>query len=127
MKSKDRFFVSEDGVIEDIAHDLQWIAGPDKDMTWTQARAWASRLDIRGLKWRMPTVKELKTLFDTEFKPENISKIFKLSAWYVWSGQEQGPTTAWAFFYTHEAEDWSTKAASRGFRALAVRSAAAKE
>lgn len=123
MKAKDRFFDSEDGIIEDVLNNLLWIVGPDKDTSWSQARVWASQLATRNLKWRLPTVKELESLMDLENKPTNIYKVFKLNAWYVWSGQEQSPTTAWAFFYTHEAEDWSTKAASRGFRALAVRNA----
>lgn len=123
MKAKDRFFVSEDGVIEDMQEKLLWAIGPDKDMSWNMARVWASQLSTRGLKWRLPTVKELESLLDPENKPANICKVFNLSAWYVWSGQEQSPTTAWAFFYTHEAEDWSTKTASHLFRAMAVRNA----
>ncbi|MBI5844890.1 MAG: DUF1566 domain-containing protein [Deltaproteobacteria bacterium] len=121
MKAKDRFFVSDDGIIEDVLEKLFWVVGPDKNMSFNQARAWASNLTTRGLKWRLPTIKELQSLLDLENKPSNIYKIFKLSAWYVWSGQEQGPTTAWAYFFTHEAEDWSTKSASHGFRAIAVR------
>lgn len=123
MKAKDRFFVSDDGIIEDVKENLFWIVGPDKDMSWNMARVWVSQLAARNLKWRLPTIKELQSLLNVENKPANIYKIFTLNAWYVWSGQEQSPTTAWAFFYTHEAEDWSTKTASHGFRALAVRNA----
>lgn len=121
MKAKDRFFISEDGIIEDVLENLFWVVGPDRNMSFNQARAWANSLDLRCLKWRLPTTKELKSLLDPENKPSNIYKAFNLSAWYVWSGREEGPTTAWAYFFTHEAEDWSTKAASHGFRAIAVR------
>ena len=41
---------------------LEWQAGPDTDTNWEEAVRWIENL---GEGWRMPTVEELKGLYDT--------------------------------------------------------------
>jgi phage-related baseplate assembly protein len=46
-----------------IKADLQWYAGPDKDTVWNEAKRRVANLSLTGGGWRMPTRKELKTLY----------------------------------------------------------------
>ncbi len=54
----------ESAVYYDKRLGLEWLAGPDKPTNWYAAQKWVPSLydfDVGG--WRMPTIEELKTLF----------------------------------------------------------------
>lgn len=78
------------GVIWDIANGLEWIAGPDLDTTWEAASAYVTGLNIDGGGWRMPALKELKTLYNPEAGPRNMCPFLKTSGWGVWSAENDG-------------------------------------
>jgi hypothetical protein len=54
------------GSIVDIRTGHEWFVGPDADQTWTAAQAWAQNLDACGKQWVLPTIGDLRALFDKE-------------------------------------------------------------
>lgn len=52
------------GSIVDNRSRLEWVVGPDRDTTWPDARKWVSSLTLCGGDWRLPSINELKTLYD---------------------------------------------------------------
>lgn len=115
-------------VVKDREAGLEWFAGPDKDINWVKASFWAETLDVAGKKWRMPTIKELKGLYERPTDPEAIdaiklvNSITKYTSKCVWSGQTNGGIRAW-YFHLQTGEDHSCDIeVSGGLRALAVRS-----
>lgn len=116
-----RFHKFAGGVIQDAKTNLEWLPGPDQDITWPDAKKWADKQKVDGGNWRLPTLEELKSLHVKDKDKKNLPKDFELTAFYVWSGEMKDIHTAWAYFYPLDGEDWSTKAASFNFRVLAVR------
>jgi hypothetical protein len=65
------------GIVYDTETDLEWLAGPDKDIKWYDAKKWAENLNIDGEGWRMPTVKELETLYKHGLGTRNMTPLLK--------------------------------------------------
>lgn len=57
-----RFSITSDKVIVDSQTSLEWIEGPDKDMSFANSQRWLSNCKVAGGGWRMPTTHELKSL-----------------------------------------------------------------
>ena len=88
------------GIVRDTKTGLEWVAGPDRDMSWWEARAWVESLNVGGGRWRMPTLKELEGLYEKGKGTRNMTPLLKITAWWVWSGDTM-LATAWAFgFYS---------------------------
>ncbi|MCG7853283.1 MAG: DUF1566 domain-containing protein [Methanosarcinaceae archaeon] len=50
------------GIVYDTKTGLQWVAGPDRNITWNEAKSWAQSLNIEGGSWRIPTLGEIEGL-----------------------------------------------------------------
>lgn len=50
-------------IVRDTNTGLEWIASNDRNVDWEKAKDWAESLTIDGGGWRMPTEKELNTLY----------------------------------------------------------------
>lgn len=74
-----RFIRDCSKVITDQSTGLQWLEGPDMPMNPEQARKWIDRL---GDEWRMPTVDELRNIFQKNSKRLGGSK-FPDGPWYI--------------------------------------------
>ncbi|MCG2757627.1 MAG: caspase family protein [Desulfobacteraceae bacterium] len=89
--SDGRFIAHGTGVVFDNNTGLEWIAGPDRDTNWDEARSWVNNLTVAGGGWRMPTIKELSTLhrnvYRTSFRP---TLLLKGTGLWVWSGEIWG-------------------------------------
>lgn len=83
----DRFIAYSNGVVKDTKTGLEWVAGPDKTTTCYMAKLWVESLSIDGGEWRMPTVKELKTLYQKGKGERNMTQLLKTAGWWVWSGE----------------------------------------
>ena len=93
---KDRWFVAyNNGVVYDKETGLEWYAGPDRDTNWNEAKSWVENLTIVGGGWRMPTWKELKTLYIKGEGGRNMTPLLKTTGWWVWSGKTKGSSSAW--------------------------------
>lgn len=100
---------------------LDWQVGPDEDMTWYEAKAWADGL---GGNWRMPTRAELHGLWGAGISKDNWGP-FENRGFFVWSGEVRDSSSAWGFYFTFNGsgEDYDACGLSYpGWRAFAVRS-----
>ena len=52
------------GSIVDSRTGLEWFIGPDADVTWTEAQSWARNMGACGKQWTLPTIGDLRSLFD---------------------------------------------------------------
>ena len=78
---------------------LEWLAGPDKATNWYDAKKWVDSLTAAaGGGWRMPTMEELKTIYQKRQKC-NIKTFFKTTGCWVWSGEIKGSSAAWGYDY----------------------------
>jgi hypothetical protein len=116
-----RYVAFADSVICDCYSGLEWLVGPDKDMSWEDACKWVRNLAVGGGGWRLPSLSELRGLFKMNKKGDNISPLFKLTMTDVWSCEIQDESSAWGFNFLPGNQFWTCKTLSRRFRVLAVR------
>ena len=105
------------GVVYDKNTGLEWFAGPDRNTTWGEAMSWVKNLTVAGGGWRIPTRKELETLYKPGVGTRNMTRLLKTTGWFVWSGETEGSSSAWNF--SHNYSSYYSKDYGRGF---AVRS-----
>jgi hypothetical protein len=132
----DRFVDNGDGTVTDTKTGLMW-AQTDNfgNITWQDAKLYCENIILSTHNnWRMPTIKELETLFDSSLggyeticghKVKSAPQV-ELSCGFVWSSDV--PTTtggyaveARAFNYKKGYQYTARKTQYRGYRALAVR------
>ncbi len=116
------FIKYANGVVWDTNTALEWYAGPNIDSNWYEAKRWVKSLNIAGGGWRMPTRKELKTLYNKRAEEHNMTPLLKTTGWWVWSGETKSSETAWTFAFFDGFEDWGYRDDANGFRGFAVRS-----
>jgi hypothetical protein len=112
----------ESEVFYDKNTGLEWLAGPDRNTNWTEAKKWVESLNVAGGGWHMSTRKELKTLYKKRAGERNMTPLLKTTGWWVWSGETLGSSSAWSFNFSFGFEDWYSRDASYNFRGFAVRS-----
>jgi hypothetical protein len=92
----------ESSVYYDKKMGLEWLAGPDKPTNWYDAKKWVLSLhDFAGGGWRMPTIEELKTLYQKTEKCHMKPFLITTGCW-VWSGETAGSSLAWGYDYSYE-------------------------
>ena len=68
--SNERFIDNGDGTVTDTLTNLMWAASDNMgDITWHDAKIYCENPPIAGYTysgWRMPTIEELKTLYNKE-------------------------------------------------------------
>ena len=95
-----RFIRYADGVVKDTKTGLEWIAGPDRNVTWLDARDWIMGLSTDGGGWRMPTKEELEGLYQKGKGKRNMTPLLKTTGWRVWAVERKGSHSAQYFdFY----------------------------
>ena len=109
------------GVIYDTHTNLEWYPGPDQKTSWEDAHAFAMNLRVAGGGWRMPTKKELKTLYDVGDGIDNITPFLKNSGYWVWAGQAKEVSSVWIFSFSYGGEGWPGRPPLSGGRGFAVR------
>jgi len=132
---EDRWFVRyNNDVVKDTKTGLEWISGPDRPTTWKEAKKWVdslNKIEFAGGSWRMPTMKELKTLYKKGAGTRNITPLLKTTGEFVWSGETyisnyDTRDTSLVCFYDLFFDDSSFNKRDskyiRNFRAFAVRS-----
>ncbi len=92
----------ESAVFYDKNTGLEWLAGPDKPISWYDAKKWVESLTaVAGGGWRMPTLIELKTLYQKGGKC-NIKPFLKTTGCLVWSGETKDSSSAWCYNYFYD-------------------------
>ena len=109
-------------VVKGTVKSFEWIARQNKDTTWDEAEFWVDGLEVDGGGWRMPTIKELKTLYQEAKGTRNMDPLLKATGYYVWSGETKDSSLAWSFSIWDGEGSWSSRRLSFGGRAFAVRS-----
>ena len=114
------------GIVKDTKTGLEWMVGPDKPMNRDDARAWVESLNVGGGGWRLPTMAELKGLYQYGKGSYNMTPLLKTTGSWVWSGQDAG-MMAPRYFNFDNGFEASTSLGHRydsiqRFRAFAVRS-----
>ena len=117
-----RYIKYRNGVVLDTKTGLEWVAGPNRDMTWDEAKSWAIRLAVGGAGWRMPTKDELQTLYQKGLGTRNMTPLLMTTGWWVWSGNKKGAYTAWGFVFVNKNWFLGDRDASLDRRGFAVRS-----
>lgn len=115
-----RFSILAGGIIQDSLTDLEWFVGPDQKTTWDAAYTWVSSLSVGGGGWRMPTKKELASLYIKGAGRRNLDPAFRLAGWWVWSSEIRNKRTVWEFHFGRGLAGWKPRNNSNG-RAMAVR------
>jgi hypothetical protein len=121
-----RYVVYGNGIVMDAQTGLQWVAGPDRDMTWDEANVWVSGLDTNGGGWRLPTIAELKGLFRQDTGTRNMTPLLKTTGWSVWSGEAKGAAFRWALRLHYGSVICYNRSYAFEGRVFAVRSTAQK-
>ena len=109
-------------VVKDTKTGLEWFAGPKRMMTWDEAHTWVESLSVEGGDWRMPTRKELKTLYKKGAGEYNVTPLLKLSGWWMWTAEKKFAGRAWAIYFVDGSERAHERSTPYGPRAIAVRS-----
>jgi hypothetical protein len=117
-----RFTKAPNGVIADTVTGLEWYVNPQPDTTWRQARTWAETLAVAGGGWRLPTLLELKALYQKRAGPVHLDPLFQTPGAWAWSGDLHNPWSAWGFAFYSGLEGWHHLDYAQGRVALAVRS-----
>ena len=134
IDSKDRwidrdghYIAYSSGVVQDTNTGLEWMAGPDKDTNWDEAKRWVENLTVAGGGWRMPTIEELETLYEPGRGSRNMTPLLEISGWYVWSGETkdnfdlEGSLLAQPLKFHYGGSSWIPISYSHPIRAFAVR------
>jgi hypothetical protein len=103
---RDGLYVAHaNGIVSDTGTGLEWVVGPDKDMSWNDAKSWVEGLNLAGGGWRMPTVDELEGLYKKGAGDRNMTSLLKNSGWDIWSG-ETTRFAAWFFGFRDGNSGW---------------------
>jgi len=116
------FILHDNGIVYDEKTGLEWVAGPDRNTNWYEARRWVENLSLAGSGWRMPSRIELKGLYEKGKGSRNMTPLLKTTGWCVWSGETRGSSSAWSFPFTEGFELWRSRDSEAGRRSFAVRS-----
>jgi len=100
-----RFMPTKSGTIHDTKTDLEWITGPDRPASYSDAAGWLARIPAENSRrqWRMPSTRQLKELYDPEKGPGHMDPLFKISGSWVWA-QIAGTSTAFYFDFSKGVE-----------------------
>ncbi|MDY6903556.1 MAG: DUF1566 domain-containing protein [Thermodesulfobacteriota bacterium] len=79
------YMLYPNGIIEDKDTKLEWCMGPE-NMVWRKAKGWAQNLKLAGGGWRLPTMRELQTLYEENGRNKK-SRLFNVQATHVWSSE----------------------------------------
>ncbi len=87
-----QFVIYPGKVIHDMVTGLDWLAGPDTDMTFEQAEQWVNSRTVGGDGWRMPSQDELFALYKKDNTGRNIifPAFWTGFGWFVWSDGKEG-------------------------------------
>ena len=117
-----RFTMAENNIITDYQTELEWFVGPDRATSWDEAKQWVAGLKLDGAGWRMPTIEELKGLYEKGVGTRNINPVFAMNGWWVWTGEAIGSLSALDFEFDSGLENSKNRELPSLHRSFAVRS-----
>ena len=117
-----RFTKANNGVITDSITGLDWYVGPNPDNTWHEAKAWTESLTVAGGGWRLPTMAELKAIYQKDASAYNMDPLFQVKGAWAWSGELRNDWSVWGLAFYNNLQGWHSMNYGNGRVALAVRS-----
>jgi len=132
VQADERFIDNGDGTVTDTLTSLMWASSDNMgDITWHNAKIYCENPPIAGYKysdWRMPTIKELKTLYNkdrTKYETDcglnvRIHPAITLSCAWVWSSERRA-ISSYAFSFRKGYQYMTLQLSKKNFRALPVR------
>jgi len=111
-------------IVKDTKTGLEWLAGPDKDTTWEEAKSWVFGLKTGGGGWRMPTLDELEAIYEKGDGDWNmVPTLLKNTGVWVWSGETKDLTQAgyFSFGFYGGGRHWGSRESAENGRGFAVR------
>jgi hypothetical protein len=132
IQAGERFIDNGDGTVTDTLTNLMWAKDDNMgDITWHDAEVYCKNPPIAGYRysdWRMPTIEELKSLYDEDSKGYEADcglrvKIFAniaLTCAWVWSSDTKA-ISAYAFSFRKGYQYSTLRLNTKNFRALPVR------
>ena len=114
----------EKGIVKDTRTGLEWLAGPDRDTNWNEARSWVQKLNFDGGRWRMPSIDELKTLYKKGADKRNKTPLLKTTGWWIWSSKTlyKSQSVVWCYGFDFGHTGLLDRHDSGTMRVFAVRS-----
>lgn len=113
-----------DGTITDNGTGLMWAkASAAGNMTWREALSWCENLSLAGYRdWRLPTIKELKSLVDdtTDGMAIDVRYFPDTTATYYWSSTTHAYYTghAWLVSFSYGNNGYGNKSGRYYVRAV---------
>jgi hypothetical protein len=77
------------GIVRDTKTGLEWKVGPNENTSLQQAMEWVESMNIESGGWRMPSMKQLKSLYEKGKGFRNMTPLLRTNGWLVWSGETQ--------------------------------------
>lgn len=114
----DRFVVS-DGTIIDKKSGLEWRVRSGKSVTFFGAKMWVD--NISGEGWRMPTVKELESLYQNNGTEKNNIHPYFGEVLFAWSVEEKDDSAVYVFNFEKGRPGFGCRAYENYSSAFAVR------
>lgn len=121
LAADDRFIKSAHGIVTDTTTGLEWLVGPDQNTTWREAQHWVEHLPVHDGRWRMPTLDEVRGIYQEGIGKRNMSPLFETSGWYIWSDNSEDGALAWHFNYNYGNRPWISRCPAGYARVFAVR------
>jgi len=110
------------GIVYDSSTGLEWYAGPAQSLPWEKANYWAKSLWIGGGNWRLPTLKELRSLYRDGLGLHNMTSLINASGGWFWSGETRLLSNyRWYFSFITGEEGVAKRPSNYAHRMLAVR------
>jgi Protein of unknown function (DUF1566) len=117
-----RFTKADNGVITDLVTGLDWYVNPNPDTTWHEAKAWVESLAVAGGGWRLPTMAELKAIYQKDASANHMDPLFQAKGAWAWSGELRNDWSVWGLAFYNNLQGWHSMNYGNGRVALAVRS-----
>ncbi len=95
-------FITKRNIVIDTTTDLIWQKEPNPELiTYKEAKSYCDKLQIKGYKWRIPTIRELMTLSNKSNVKENDIDI---RDGFYWSSTPYKPdnTKVWLLDFQNE-------------------------
>lgn len=119
-----RFIAFDDGTILDAQNNLMWASKDNgSNINWINAKSYCENYRGGGYSdWRMPTLDELKKLYDRNKEFRIVTDLINLTDYYVWASEIMNLDDSAKFFlFGTGREGWSKQSNVSGFRTLPVR------
>ena len=106
------FTRDDNGIVTNNTNKLQWQDNAiGNDMLWKDATAYCKNLELNGDGWRLPSLNELKTIYDGNKKIATVDGFMYPSSNGHWSSTPIVPYAydTWGMYLYHNFSYWDSQ------------------